>query len=332
MEKIKNILITGGSGKIGRNLIPELLKAGYRLRVLEFEPGNPPYDTGKVEVVHGELGTPGLAAKLLQDMDAVIHLANVKERKDLFMKANIQGTFDLLDATLAAGRQIKQFIQAGSDARAGIYYNPRPYPIDENFPHSAYPGYYAFSKVLEETMCEQYRYQYGIPITVLRFSWVMGEDDILAHATLREPNFGVPVWGELATTPGQKAFFEKGLDGAACMIHPDGKPCMRHIVAIEDVIHGCMRAVGNPAAIGHAFAIAGSSAFTYDVLSKRIGEKLGIPVVEFINPEYHDFQHSLSKSRSILGYNPTYDIIKIVDSAVEYRQKGNQRSLCKYPG
>ena len=85
MEKIKNILITGGSGKIGRNLIPELLKAGYRLRVLEFEPGNPPYDTGKVEVVHGELGTPGLAAKLLQDMDAVIHLANVKERKDLIM-------------------------------------------------------------------------------------------------------------------------------------------------------------------------------------------------------------------------------------------------------
>ena len=332
MDKIKNIIVTGGSGKIGRNLIPQLLSAGYKLRVLEFEPGNPPYDTGKVEVVRGELGTPGLAARLLEDMDAVIHLANVKERKDLFMKANIQGTFDLLDATLAAGKQIKQFIQAGSDARAGIYYNPRPYPIDENFPHSAYPGYYAFSKVLEETMCEQYRYQYGIPITVLRFSWVMGEDDILAHATLKEPNFGVPVWSELATAREQKVFFEKGLDGAACMVHPDGKPCMRHIVALEDVIHGCMQAVENPAAIGHAFAIAGPSAFTYDILSRRISEKLGIPLVNFVNSEYHDFQHSLSKSRSILGYNPAYDITKIVDSAVEYRQKGTKRSLCKYPG
>jgi len=332
MDQIKNILITGGSGKIGRNLIPELLNAGYHLRVLEFEPENPPYDTSRVEMVRGALGTPGLAEKLIEDMDAVIHLANVKERKDLFMKANIQGTFDLLDACRAAGKQIKQFIQAGSDARAGIYYNPRPYPIDENFPHSAYPGYYAFSKVLEETMCEQYRYQYGLPITVLRFSWVHGEDDILAHATTAEPGFGVPVWSELAVSGHQKSYFQGGRNAACCMVHPDGKPCMRHIVALEDVIHGCMQAVANPAAIGHAFTIAGPSAFTYDVLSRRISEKLGIPVVDFVNPEYHDFQHSLSKSRSILGYNPTYDIIKIVDSAVEYRRQGNKRSLCKYPG
>ncbi|MDD5697171.1 MAG: NAD(P)-dependent oxidoreductase [Victivallaceae bacterium] len=332
MDKIKNILVTGGSGKIGRNLIPELLKGGYRVRVLEFEPEPPPYDASQVEIVRGALGTPGLAERLIRDMDAVIHLANVKERKDLFVKANIQGTFDLLDACRAAGKQIKQFIQAGSDARAGIYYNPRPYPIDENFPHSAYPGYYAFSKVLEETMCEQYRYQYGLPITVLRFSWVHGEDDILAHATTAEPDFGVPAWRELATTAEHRSYFEAGQNAACCMVHPDGKPCMRHIVALEDVIHGCLQALGNPAAIGHAFAIAGPSAFTYDVLSRYISEKLDIPAVDFVNPEYYDFQHDLSKSRSILGYRPTYDIVKIVDQAIAYRKQGKTRSLCKYPG
>jgi len=116
------------------------------------------------------------------------------------------------------------------------------------------------------------------------------------------------------------------------MVHSDGKPCMRHIVGLEDVLHGCMRALGNPAAIGHAFAIAGPSAFTYDILSRRISDRLGIPVVRFVNTEYHDFEHNLSKSRSILGYNPACDIVKLVDSAVEYRQSGRQRTPCKYPG
>ena len=75
------------------------------------------------------------------------------------MDTNVRGAFYLLDEAMNCGH-IKQFVQEGSDARAGIYYHPRPYPIDETFPHFAYPGYYAFYKVLEEVMCEQYMSQY----------------------------------------------------------------------------------------------------------------------------------------------------------------------------
>jgi nucleoside-diphosphate-sugar epimerase len=332
MDKIKNILVTGGSGKIGRHLIPRLLHEGYRLRVLEFETDELPYPVENVELARGELGTPGLALELIKDMDCVIHLANTKENKERFMKANIQGTFDLLDAVYTSGKQVRQFIQAGSDARAGIYYNPRPYTMDENFPHRAYPGYYPFSKVLEETMCEQYRCQYGLPVTVLRFSWVHDEDDILAHGTLRKPDFGIPVWKELAETQEQKYFFEQDLDAAACMVHPDGTPCIRHIVALEDCITSIFCALGNPAAAGHAFTVAAPSAFSYKVLAEYISQKLDIPVLNFTNPIYHDFQHDLSKSRSILGFNPSYDIIRMVDKALEFRAAGHTRSSCKYPG
>ena len=209
---IKNVLITGGSGKIGRAAIPELLDAGFKLRAIQLP--DEPVDVQGVETVTGTLADETLVERLIEEMDAVIHLANVKENRELFMDSNVKGTFYLLDAAMRCGH-IKQFIQAGSDARAGIYYYPQPIPIAESHRHSGYPGYYPLSKVLEETMVEQYMIMYNLPATVLRFSWVFDEDDIITHATLKEPNFGVPIWEELATTPEQKAYFEKDEDAVA---------------------------------------------------------------------------------------------------------------------
>jgi nucleoside-diphosphate-sugar epimerase len=326
---IKNIFVTGAGGKIGSALLPELIKAGYQVRALRFE------ETidcpGVQEIIDGDLRDKTLAAKVLQDMDAVIHLANCKENRDLFLEANVAGTFYLLDETKKRGH-IRQFIQAGSDARAGIYYYPRPFPIDETFPHAGYPGYYPLSKVLEETLCEQMRIQYHIPITVLRFSWVHGQDDILAHATLRGPQFGVPVWKDFAVTEEQERFISQGLDAACQMDHPDGTPGMRHIVGLPDVVQGIMLSIGNKAAIGKAFTIAAPAPFTYDVLAGYISKKLDIPVLRFQIPEFNDFQHSLAFSRSVLGYNPSYDIFKIVDEAAAFRQAGKKRIETKYTG
>jgi UDP-glucose 4-epimerase len=330
--KIKNIAVTGASGKIGRNVIPELLKAGYRVRALEHET---PVGIAGVEIVKGDLGDmsggEAFFGRFVEDMDAVIHLANVKENRETFMSVNVGGTFRLLDACRKAGG-VLQYIQAGSDARAGIFYYPHPYPIDETYPHSAYPGYYAFSKVLEETMCEQYIIQYRLPITTLRFSWVWADDDVLAHATLRPPNFGVPVWSELAVTSEQKRYFEQGLDGAAKLVHPDGRPGLRHVVSIKDAVQAVMRAVGNESALFQAFNVSGPSPFSYEVLANYISKKLDIPVVAFTYDVFHDFQIDLNKSRSVLGYDPGHNILDIVDMAVDYRKSGKKRPELKYPG
>lgn len=325
---VKNILVTGGSGKIGRSALPELVKAGYKVRAIQFEE---PINVEGVEIMQGTLADTTLPDRAIKDMDAVIHLANVKENRELFMDVNVKGTFHLLDASMRCGH-IKQFIQAGSDARAGIYYYPQPVPVTENHPHSGYPGYYPLSKVLEETMCEQYIIQYKLPVTALRFSWVHDEDDILAHATLKEPNFGVPIWEELAVTPEQRKYFEKGLDAAACMLHAGGRPCIRHIVGIKDAVQSIMLAINNHVTLGQAFNVSGPGPFSYDVLAQYISEKLDLPIVEFENPEYHDFGIDLTKSRSILGYDPTYDIFKIVDDAIAFRKAGKKRTPTKYIG
>ncbi len=284
-----------------------------------------------VEIMAGDLRDPQLARKALKDMDAVIHLANCKENKELFMETNIKGTFYLLDEAKDSGH-IKQFIQAGSDARAGIYFYPHPHPIDETYPHRAYPGYYAFSKVLEEVMCEQYAIQYKLPITIIRFSWVHDEDDFLCHITLREPDFGIPVWKELAKTAEQKQYFEKDRDGVAKLVHPGGKPGIRHLVGIKDSVQGILLALGNPSALGQAFTITGPSAFSYGFAAEYISKKLDIPIVEFEYDGFHDFTHTIAKARSILGYNPEDDIVKIIDSAISFRKSGKRRHPTKYIG
>jgi len=326
--KIKNIFVTGASGKIGRSLLPELISAGYNIRALQFEE---PIEYEGVEIIKGDVRDPNLAKKALKEIDAIIHLANCKENRELFMETNIKGTFYLLDEAKNCGH-IKQFIQAGSDARAGILYYPHPYPIDETYPHRAYPGYYAFSKVLEEVMCEQYIIQYKLPITILRFSWVHDEDDFLCHITLKEPNFGVPIWKDLAKTPEQKYYFEKNGDGVARLIHPGGKPGIRHIVGIKDAVQGVLLAIGNPSAIGEAFTITGPSPFSYGFASEYISKKLNLPIVEFEYDGFYDFTHSIAKARSVLGYNPQYDIVKIIDDAIEFRKSGKKRHPTKYIG
>jgi len=329
--KVNSVLLTGAAGKIGRAVLPELIRAGYCVRALEHSDGLHVDRLENVEVVTGDLSDPTLAERIVEGMDVVIHLANVKENKELFLDVNVKGTFFLLDACRQNGR-VKQYIQAGSDARAGIYYHPRPVPIDENHPHAGYPGYYPLSKVLEEVLCEQFRIMYQTPITVLRFSWVHDEDDLLAHVTLKSPNFGVPVWKDWAVTAEQKSYFEEDRDAVACLVHADGRAGKRQIVGMQDVVQSILLSVGNPTTIGEAFNVSGPSPFSYDVLAEYVAKKLDLPIVRFEVDKFHDFSIDMHKSRAVLGLNPEYDVFRLVDDALQFRAAGKQRSGCLYPG
>lgn len=326
--KIKNVFLTGASGKIGRNLLPVLLEAGYQVRALQYEE---PVTTPGVEILQGDLANPRLAPKALQDMDAVIHLANVKENRETFMDMNVKGTFFLLDEARKCGH-VQQFIQAGSDARAGIFYYPQPTSITEEHPHRGYPGYYPLSKVLEEVLCEQIRIQHDLPITVLRFSWVHDEDDLLAHMCLQGPEFGVPIWQELAETPEQESFMAGDEDAVACLCHEDGRPGERQIVGIGDVVQSITRSLGNPAALGEAFSISGPEPFCYQALAEYIAEQLDLPVVSFQMTGFHDFRIDVAKVERVLGLKMQWNAERIADAAIEFRKAGRKRTPIKYIG
>jgi UDP-glucose 4-epimerase len=74
-------------------------------------------------------------------------------------------------------KSFQQIIVIGGDAAMGHFFYPHAVPVTEQQGHSAYPGCYALSKVLEEVMLEQYFIQYNIAGCCLRAPWIMEKDD-----------------------------------------------------------------------------------------------------------------------------------------------------------
>jgi nucleoside-diphosphate-sugar epimerase len=265
-------------------------------------------------LVTGSIADPAVTDRALDGMDAVCHLASSKEDAK-FLDVSTRGTFNLLEAARKPGG-LKQFILAGGDCSLGIFYYPNPKPLDEKAPLRAYPGSYALSKVLEETLCGQYAIQYRLPVTILRCSWIWESGDAWRHLFLQKPDFGID-WEKLSRNKKQKELFFSRRAGVGCLCHPGGRPYFRHVVAVEDVVQSFLLALGNPAAVGETFNIAATSPFNYQELARHAGRRLGLPVVKFIQPGFHDFTISINKARKILGYNPQYDAFRLVDEAAE---------------
>jgi len=316
---ISTVAVFGASGKIGRHVVPLLLERGLTVRALVHRT---PVEVDGVESVAGSITDPEACREVVAGADAVVQLATTKEAPDSFFDVSVRGTLNALEACRA--EEIEQFILLGGDAAFGIWFYPQPIPIDENHPRMAYPGYYAFTKVMEEVMVEQYSIQYGIPFTILRSSWVFERDDLLGHFSLldnvdpAEPGHG---FGEVA--PEIMALVEAGEERVAVQVDEAGWPYHRHIVHIDDLVQALGRILGNPTALGHSFNIAAPSAFDYRVAGDYLSERTGVPTVNVTAAGYHSFEINITKARSMLGYDPQNDIFRMIDRALEYRERAN---------
>ena len=306
--------VFGGSGKLGRRVIRQLLERGYDVRALVHRT---PVDAAATSI-RGSVDDPVAVGQVVEGAEIVVHLATAKEDPDTFFQVSLGGTFRILEACRA--NPVRQLILFGGDAAFGIWFYPQPIPISETHPKQAYPGYYAFSKVMEEVMAEQYAVQYGLPVTILRSSWVFDDDEILNHLSLlknvdpAEPGHG---FGEvdaviLELVRSSQERIPILLDGA-------GTPLLRHIVHIDDLMQAFDLALDRPVAIGQDFNIAAPAAFNYHIAANYLAAKTGQQTIQLCCPSYYPFQIDIAKARSILGYDPQNDIYAMIDRALEYR-------------
>ncbi|MEA1952629.1 MAG: NAD(P)-dependent oxidoreductase, partial [Planctomycetota bacterium] len=317
---IKRVMVTGASGKLGCPLCEALLEEDYEVVGVDYRL---PTGIDGVEEVKADVGDREAIEELVSRSDAVIHLASCKEDRDAFIDVSARGTFNILDAAMRT-KKPKRVILASGDCVNGIYFYDNPLPINEQMPMRAYPGYYALSKVVEETMFTQQYIQAGVPTIVNRMSWIQSEDDILSHLTVAGEDFGVPVWPELMDDA-QRAEYADGNDAAVALGHPDGSPMLRHIVALEDCVQSYLLMLETAGIEGETYHIAMNDPFNYYDAAAYAAERLDIDVIELIDPMGKDFCVDVTKARYQLGYQPNFDIFRLIDSAIEFRRSGRER-------
>ena len=312
---LRTATVFGASGKLGRRMAAALVARGLSVRALVHRT---PVGVAGVTEVTGDIADARTVAALVSGADLVVHLATAKEDPATFFDTSIRGTFNVLEACRAT--RPKQVVLIGGDAALGIWFYPQPEPLNEEHPFRAYPGHYAFSKVIEEVMAQQYAIQYGLPVTVLRSSWVFEGDDLLRHfSLLRNVDPAEPGHGFGEVTPEILDLVRRREERVPLLVDGTGAPLRRHIVHLDDVLQAFERMTGNPVAIGRTYNIAGPAPFDYAEASAVVSKLLSLPTVMLRCPRYHSFAIDISRARRELGYAPQNDFRRMAERAVAAR-------------
>lgn len=162
----ETVFVTGGGGYVGSALVPKLLNAGYRVRVLDLfifgEDIFPEcYDNLNLEIVKGDIRDRELIKSCLKGADHVIHLACISNdpsfelNPTLGKSINYDSFQPLVEESLAAG--VKRFIYASSSSVYGISDQPNVTEDHILNPLTDYSKYKALCEdVLREYICEDF--------------------------------------------------------------------------------------------------------------------------------------------------------------------------------
>ena len=175
----QHILVTGGAGFMGINLIRYLLAKNVAVRSLDHAPFDYPDCKDRIEIITGDIRDPQAVDQALQGIDLVIHCAMalpLYDRADI-LSTGIQGTRLLLEKSRAHG--VKRFVHVSSTAVYGI---PDHHPLLEDDQLDGV-GPYGQAKVEAENVCREFREQ-GLIIPVIRPKSFIGPERLGVFALL----------------------------------------------------------------------------------------------------------------------------------------------------
>ena len=159
----KRVLVTGGSGFLGINMVRHLLKNGVTdIRILDLVEFDYP-EREKVDAVQGDIRDVDMVKKCMEGVDWVIHTAAalpLYSEEDI-MTTDVDGTRNLLSAARAS--KIERFIMISSTAVYGI---PDHHPLYEDDPMVGV-GAYGKAKIMAEELCVEFR-SGGMCVPVIR--------------------------------------------------------------------------------------------------------------------------------------------------------------------
>ena len=291
--KNKKVLVTGGAGFIGSNLVAELIREDNDVTVLDnfttgFRSNLAPMPI--VRVVEGDVRDRNDVEEAMQGIEVVFHLAasvgNKRSIDDPVTDAavNVLGTVNILEAARKHG--VRKIITSSS---AGIFGELKTLPIREDHPVEP-DSPYGCTKLCEEKLCLAYSKLYPVEVVCLRYFNVYG------------PNQRYDAYGNAIPI-----FVFRMLRGEPVYIFGDGEQT-RDFVHVTDVVRANILAA-ETAGISGAFNIASGTAVTVNELVRIItGYSEGHCQVEHTSKRPGDVLHSLadiSLASKAFGYSPS---------------------------
>jgi len=289
----RNVLVTGGAGFIGSNIVRALLERGDTVRVLDnFSTGNRRNIEGlDVEIIEGELRSYERVHSAVRGMDVVLHqgaLPSVPRsvQDPLTTSAvNIEGTLNVLLAARDAG--VQRVVAASSSS---VYGNGGTLPRTETqMPEPLSP--YAVAKLAAERYCASFFHVYGMETVALRYFNVFGprQDPTSQYAAV-VPRFIRAI----------------GL-GEPVTIYGDGEQT-RDFTYVRNVVDANLLAADRDGIGGSILNVATGRRVSINELTDLIGEILGVePKKEYLPERTGDVRASwadVTAAAELLGWTP----------------------------
>ncbi len=324
------LLITGASGKVGQNFLPQFLEDGRfsDWSVVALCNNRMIPQTERLSVAKGSLADPATIAAAMEDVTHVLHMAAVKESPDTAIDVSVKGMFLMLEE-FRRSKTAQQFVLIGGDCSVGHIFHDYGKPITEDAPRKAYPGCYALTKVLEEVMLEQYQIQYGVNGTILRAPWIMEKDDFKCAMSFGDDQFGGPLWSELVSYEEIQANRELG--AIPVMRDKNGDSLKRNFVHVDDLVLAILAALDNERAYQQLFNICMNEPVDYLKMANYLAESRGIPMAE-ISTHFCSNWLDNSKARQALNWSPRNDLHALIDRAWDFKRESNDPRKIWYPG
>jgi len=294
----KRVLVTGGVGCIGSNLIKALLKASpERIIVIDdlsasYEwnlPKDPRVSFIKGSILDDERMKRACGFRPHYVFHLAAHFANQNsvDHAETDLLVNGLGTLKVLEYAQLVG--VERFVFASSGC--SVYGSQAPLPLKEDFVSIHLDTPYQINKLVGELYCNYFHDYYKVPVAIARYFNVYGPGEVPGVFRNVIPNF--TYWA---------------MNGLPLPITGTGEET-RDFTFVEDIVDGTLRMGVVPEAVGEAINLASETETKVVDLANKInavtGNKAGI-----IYRSRRDWDKvirrraSIEKARRILGYEP----------------------------
>lgn len=286
------LLVTGGAGFIGSNLVDELVKLNHRVFVIDnLSLGKKEYLNPKAIFFKKDVRDFKSILPLFKNIDCVFHLAaqpriqpSIVDPRESY-ENNVLGTFNVLMA--ARNSKVSKVIYSASSSAYG---EQKKMPLTEAMsPNPKNP--YALFKYMGEEMCHLFNVLYSLPTVCLRYFNVYGE---------RQSEEGA-----YATVIG--IFLRQRAKNKPLTIVGDGEQ-RRDFTYVKDVVKANILAMKSKKAIGHTINIGTSDNYSVNEVAALVSAKTTF--IPLRPGEAKETLADTTKAKQLLSWTPKMSLTK----------------------